>query len=691
MRGIVSRSQTPMILITAVFLVFFSGTGMAQTCTNTSECVTIMHTNDMHSKFLASPNADYTPGSTGDDSTTGGIARIATKVGEVRTDMDSLGIPVLLLDGGDFSMGTLFHLLRGEAEMGMMNYLGYDAVTLGNHEFDLLPTGAASAVGYRDGIRVVATNLEVLDDSNPWGAAIQGLIDSEDILPWTTQDLPNGLKVGYFGIMGEAAWEDVNKPYGEEAYPLGMRDRFAAAEEAVSYLRDTEEVDIVICLSHSGVNEPEYWTGEDVDLAAAVPGIDVIISGHTHTLIPTPVTVGTTTIVQAKSYTQRLGVLEMERVSGTWTVLGYDSVVMDDMIPGDAGAQALVDAYIAQLDSTVLAPDYAFNDAVAETDFDMKDIYAQEHGLGNLITDSIRWSVENATGIPVDVAIEAGGVIRANLLAGTTGAIQTSDAFEVLPLGIDPTTDQIGYPLLTFCMYGDELHNVAWVNALAPYVNDTDLWLSWSGAGFQYVDYLPPLSMWKCLDPDDPECESRVPIPKGKGALYRVAVNSYVASNVGRLEDLSYGLIKVFPRDCSTGNRLASLDDAVVYEGEGDPLMEWEGFLDFLAQFPDTDEPTDGIPNIPARYAGPEGRMLVGCVVATAAYGSPLEEKVGLLRDFRDRILMKSQAGKKFVSFYYAHGVPVAKAIAQSEWLKAMVRVMLLPLIGVAKLMLLLV
>ena len=93
MRGTLSRSQTLTILAAAVFLLLFSGTGMAQTCSDSSNCVTIMHTNDMHSKFVASPNADYSPGSTGDDSTIGGIARIATKVGEVRDEMDGLDDP----------------------------------------------------------------------------------------------------------------------------------------------------------------------------------------------------------------------------------------------------------------------------------------------------------------------------------------------------------------------------------------------------------------------------------------------------------------------------------------------------------------------------------------------------------------------------------------------------------------------
>jgi hypothetical protein len=65
-----------------------------------------------------------------------------------------------------------------------------------------------------------------------------------------------------------------------------------------------------------------------------------------------------------------------------------------------------------------------------------------------------------------------------------------------------------------------------------------------------------------------------------------------------------------------------------------------------------------------------------------------MQEDVGLLRDFRDEILMKSSVGRKFVSFYYAHGAPVAETIAQSEWLRALVRILLLPLVGVAKFLL---
>jgi len=695
MRGTLFPSRILTLLAVAAFLFVCNGTGLAQTCSDPANCVTIMHTNDMHSRMLAPPNADYTPLIADGDATIGGMARIATKVNEIRVARSDDSIPVLMLDAGDFTMGTLFHLLLGEAEFGIMNHLLYDATCLGNHEFDMLPTGAATIASNRGAVRVLATNLSVTDPVDPWGEAIQAAITAGDILDTDVQTLSNGIKVGYFGLMGEDAASVVNMPYGEDAYPLEFTDMVAAASDAVTYLKGTEGVDIVICLSHSGVNEPEYWTGEDVDLAAAVSGIDVIISGHTHTLIPTPVTVGSTTIVQAQSYTRRLGVLDLEYNAGLsrWDVLSYDSVVIDDSIPGDALTQALIDDYIADINADILASmGFTFGDSIAETGFDLSKVYKVEHGLGNLVTDAIRWSVDQVLADPsdpVDVAVESNGVIRSALETGTTGQILTSDAFRTLPLGIDPVSEQAGYPLLSFCMSGAELYNAAWVNALAPFLDNSDYWLSWSGAGFQYLDFLPPLSMWQCLDGSDPTCAARAPIANSPSSLYRVAVNSYVASQVGSITDLSYGLIVIEPKDCDTGLPLASLDDAIVYEDDETPLMQWEGFFAYLDQLPDTDG--DTIPNIPDRYSGPEDRMIVGCVVATAAYGSPLEEKVGVLRDFRDRILMKSQAGKKFVSFYYAHGVPVAEAVAQSEWLKALVRVMLLPLVGVAKLILLLV
>jgi len=105
--------------------------------------LTIVHSNDLHSHLLGfSPNIDYTPAETGDDKTVGGWARLATVIRDVKQNRTN---PVLVVDSGDFLMGSLFHMLsREEAfELRLMKVMGYDVITLGNHEFDLKPAGLA--------------------------------------------------------------------------------------------------------------------------------------------------------------------------------------------------------------------------------------------------------------------------------------------------------------------------------------------------------------------------------------------------------------------------------------------------------------------------------------------------------------------------------------------------------------------
>ncbi|MBT4027331.1 metallophosphoesterase, partial [Desulfobacula sp.] len=116
-------------------------------CLNTANAakneISILHTNDLHSHFLGfSPNKDYTPQTLSDDETIGGYARIATMIKKIKDQSDG---PVLVLDGGDFLMGSFFHMLSREKafELDLMGKMGYDAVTLGNHEFDLKPEGLA--------------------------------------------------------------------------------------------------------------------------------------------------------------------------------------------------------------------------------------------------------------------------------------------------------------------------------------------------------------------------------------------------------------------------------------------------------------------------------------------------------------------------------------------------------------------
>jgi len=645
--------------------------------------VTIMHTNDMHSHFLGSPSTDYSPLSTGDDVTIGGIARVAAKVKEIRTARETAGIPTLLLDAGDFSMGTLFHLLEGEADMGVMNLLGYAAATLGNHEFDWLPAGAAQIVQHAAGLPVLATNMEVTDPSDPGAQALQDLIDAGAILPYTVLDLFNGMKVGLFGLMGDDA-DGVIFKEDTLTYPLTFSDMVAAATSTVTQLRDVEGVDLVVCLSHAGMDEEDPTQGEDPDLARAVTGIDVIISGHTHTEITAPVVVNGTVIVQAKAYTKKLGVLDLELAKSGVNVLSYEFVTIDDTIPGDVETQTLVQSYIDRLDLEILGPlGFAFADPVAETDFDLSKTYGEEHALGNLVTDALVWSANQVLADPADpvvFAVESDGVIRDTILAGTTGRINASDAFRVVPLGLDPQSGSAGYPVLSFYLTALDIRKAAAVDCFAPLLNNSDYWLSYSGMRFTKAA-VALLDIWQCNDSSDPDCTDRTPIPKDE-TLYRVAVNYYVALNIERMKEISGGLIDVVPRD-QAGDPLASLTDAIVYEAPGDPLTQWEGFLAFLASLPDTD--TDGIPNIPLRYAGPEGRIVDICFIASAAYGTPYEERIDVLREFRDKVLVKNGLGKKVVDAYYECGKSLNEPLVMCDGLRFAVRILLLPLIGIAK------
>ena len=112
------------------------------------DTVTLLHTNDWQSRLLgAGPNAEYTPDSTDDDDTVGGVARLADLIQQRRAAAGERG-PVLVLDGGDVTMGTLFHTIAVETgtELQLMEMMGYDAVTLGNHEFDFRPEGFARMV-----------------------------------------------------------------------------------------------------------------------------------------------------------------------------------------------------------------------------------------------------------------------------------------------------------------------------------------------------------------------------------------------------------------------------------------------------------------------------------------------------------------------------------------------------------------
>ncbi|RLB94584.1 MAG: hypothetical protein DRH26_00855, partial [Deltaproteobacteria bacterium] len=382
-------------------------------CLNTVDAakteITILHTNDLHSHFLGfSPNKDYTPRTVSDDETIGGYARIATMIKKIKNQSKG---PVLVLDGGDFLMGSFFHMLSREKafELDLMGEMGYDAITLGNHEFDLKPDGLAQILNTaqkHDSLPAILLSNMIFSQESPKDNSLEqafskGFIKTHIILE------KNGIKFGIFGLMGMDAAEKA--PFSS---PVTFADPVATAQKMVAALKD--KADIIICLSHSGLNKNRKKS-EDELLAQKVDGIDVIISGHTHTKMEAPIRVNNTLIVQAWEYGKQLGHISLALEDGKVEITNYKAIPINDDIKGDDEISQIIQEYEKIINTEFLsAHGLSFKKIVAHTDFDLK-IRAEESSLGNFLADSIRAGIKNySQGFDpfADVAIISNGVIR---------------------------------------------------------------------------------------------------------------------------------------------------------------------------------------------------------------------------------------------------------------------------------------
>ena len=189
---------------------------------------TIVHTNDMHSHLQGMPaETDYTPLSAGDDATVGGWARIATVIRNAKADR---GNPVLVLDAGDFLMGTLFHMVSREkaVELRLMKAMGYDAVAVGNHEFDLEPDGLARILSAgRGAMPQVLLSNAVFSAEKPGDDSLEKAFAEGLVKPYTVMTA-HGVRIGIFALLGKEAAEVA--PFSS---PVDFRPAVETAREMV--------------------------------------------------------------------------------------------------------------------------------------------------------------------------------------------------------------------------------------------------------------------------------------------------------------------------------------------------------------------------------------------------------------------------------------------------------------------------
>lgn len=223
----------------------------------------ILHTNDTHSRI-----EPINPEAADRDAGKGGVVRRATFVKQYRSEHPDM----LLFDCGDISQGTpYYNMFKGELEIKMMNLMGYDAMTIGNHEFDFGLENMARLFRMAN-FPVVCSNYDVT------GTVLEGLVK-----PYITLER-EGVKIGIFGL--SPRMEGLVQE--EKCEGIIYNDPVSVAQQMTALLREKENCDVVICLSHLGIRSSKPENVSDEELISKTYGIDAILGGHTHTFMEKP-------------------------------------------------------------------------------------------------------------------------------------------------------------------------------------------------------------------------------------------------------------------------------------------------------------------------------------------------------------------------------------------------------------------
>lgn len=576
-------------LVLSAVLLLGSGAAWAAAPEEPGE-LTILFTHDTHDHFLPAANEE--------GGEYGGYIRLATLLKEQRQAAAEQSRAVVTLDGGDFSMGSLFQTIytTDAPELRALGAMEYDVTTLGNHEFDYRQQGladmlnAAKESGDPLPAIVQANYTQPMDHDS--GYAVVQALENYPVTDYTVIER-DGLRVAVFGVLGEDA-DDCAPMSGMELEPIAD-----AAKRVVAEIKEKEDPDYIICLSHSGTDGT--GRGEDYELAKAVDGIDVIISGHTHTTIETPIQVNGTLVVSCGEYTQNLGVLTVSKAEGKTELVDYQLLPVDETVTNDPAMTALARSFQRTVDETYLSGyGLTFDEVLCENPYNFTPIsqfgaIQEEDALGNLIADSYVYAVKEAEGenyVPVDFAVVASGVIRASLAKGD---ITVSDAFDVSSLGsgADGTP---GYPLVGVYITGKELKDAFEVDAsVTPLMSAAQLY----GSGMKWSFNTHRMIFDKVTDcaqilPDGTE----VPIQDDK--LYRVVTGLYSGQMLGTVNGKSFGLLTITPRD-EKGQPIENLEDYIIHGPGGTEVKEWYALASYLQSMGTVD----------SRYAAPEGRKTV--------------------------------------------------------------------------------
>lgn len=406
-----------------LFLFVFSLPVFGQTDT-----ITILSLNDTHSNLapLAPRTADL-------QGTRGGVARAATFIGMTRmTDPN-----VLLLHAGDSFIGDIsFNYSYGAAELAFLKALGVDAMTLGNHEFDLMPStlkGALDASMDSSPIPFLSLNSIFAYDTSGLAGYVQ---------PYIIKQFGSS-KIGIIGLTTPET-----NVLSSPAPVILDTNLIVITSGAIDTLK-AKGCRAVILLSHLGLEL-------DKNLASYLTGIDLIISGHDHCLLNNPVYVNAPNgkavpIVQSNAFYTHIGKTKISVSAGEVKLISFNNIPLDESIPEEPTVKGMVENLITSIEGTY---GNVFTRQLSYTTEDFEEMPenlfnngSHETAVGNLVSDAFRWK----TG--AQIAIEPGGSTAQKLCKGP---VVPADVFRVVGYGFN-TVNGLGFRIVTFKLTGLEL------------------------------------------------------------------------------------------------------------------------------------------------------------------------------------------------------------------------------------------
>ena len=508
--------------------------------------VQFMHTSDTHANL--------------DD-----IARRVTAVEQYRSDYPD----ALLLDSGDVFSGTLyFNEYKGLADLWFMNYMGYDAMTLGNHEFDLGADGRhdeLAAFIEAAEFPILSANVDVTADES-----LNAFFNDEYTADFVSGELykgivltVNGEDIGIFGLTTEDT-ANISSPEN-----VTFTDYIAASEEAVSAF-EAMGIDKIVSLSHIGYDDAAE-IDNDLQLAAHVDGIDIILGGHSHTKLEEAVVIDTdeageakdpTVILHSDQYGNVLGTLEVD-FNEEGVIVNHTSALLDvGEYEEEATAKEQLAVYqerISEIESTetgAVATEELSNPRTGG-DATLPSVRKNETGLGNLITDGMLAKAKQYDDTVI-MAMQNGGGIRAAI---DQGPITVGEVITVLPFG---------NTLATMSLTGAELVE-AFEHSLREYPNENGGFLHVSGA--------------KVTFDSSKEAGSRV-----ETIEYKVEDGSYVAVDPTETYTIATNAFTAKGGDGYDMFATAYEEGRVLDLG----LSDWENFRDHLASLGDVTPTIEG-------------------------------------------------------------------------------------------------